>query len=154
MYECRHPDTPCFTTHCRIKPQALWSRSFKYYKQHQMSDDVFVGGSEWIYFIVFRMARYNNTNNNIIFCNIYYWKYFLDVESPPSQSVSAFSDQSADKSSTKQSNDDVSIKHCFRIKIMIIMICIISRTFGYRRQRTLFFQKQSPRRALVPRMST
>lgn len=46
MYECRHPDTPCFTTHCRIKPQALWSRSFKTYKQHQMSDDVFVGRSK------------------------------------------------------------------------------------------------------------
>ncbi|CAL7937444.1 unnamed protein product [Xylocopa violacea] len=45
MYECRHPDTPCFTTHCRIKPQALWSRSFKSSKQHQMSDDVFVGGN-------------------------------------------------------------------------------------------------------------
>ncbi|KAF3422952.1 hypothetical protein E2986_11048 [Frieseomelitta varia] len=73
MYECRHPDTPCFTTHCRIKPQALWSRSFKSYKQHQMSDDVFVGGN---------------------------------VESPPSQSVSAFSDQSGDRSSTKQLDDD------------------------------------------------
>ncbi|KZC08561.1 Protein unc-80 like protein [Dufourea novaeangliae] len=74
MCECRHPDTPCFTTHCRIKPQALWNRSFKYSKQHQMSDDVFVGGN---------------------------------IESPPSQSVSAFSDQSADKpSSTKQPDDD------------------------------------------------
>ena len=49
MYECRHPDTPCFTTHCRIKPQALWSRSFKTYKQHQMSDDVFVGRSKQIH---------------------------------------------------------------------------------------------------------
>ncbi|CAK9824157.1 Protein unc-80 homolog [Anthophora retusa] len=64
MYECRHPDTPCFTTHCRIKPQALWSRSFKASKPHQMSDDVFFGGN---------------------------------VESSPSQSASAFSDQSADK---------------------------------------------------------
>lgn len=50
MYECRHPDTPCFTTHCRIKPQVLWSRSFKASKQHQMSDDVFVGGSELFIF--------------------------------------------------------------------------------------------------------
>ncbi|XP_026299999.1 protein unc-80 homolog isoform X10 [Apis mellifera] len=73
MYECRHPDTPCFTTHCRIKPQALWSRSFKTYKQHQMSDDVFVG---------------------------------RNIESPPSQSVSAFSDQSSDKPSTKQLDED------------------------------------------------
>ncbi|XP_017753958.1 PREDICTED: protein unc-80 homolog [Eufriesea mexicana] len=74
MYECRHPDTPCFTTPCRIKPQALWSRSFKTYKQHQMSDDVFIGGN---------------------------------VESPPSQSVSAFSDQSGDKSlPAKQLEDD------------------------------------------------
>ncbi|XP_061939228.1 protein unc-80 homolog isoform X3 [Apis cerana] len=73
MYECRHPDTPCFTTHCRIKPQALWSRSFKTYKQHQMSDDVFVG---------------------------------RNIESPPSQSVSAFSDQSSDKPSAKQLDED------------------------------------------------
>ncbi|XP_053975913.1 protein unc-80 homolog [Hylaeus volcanicus] len=74
MCECRHPDTPCFTTHCRIKPQALWNRSFKTSKQQQMSDDVFVGEN---------------------------------VESPPSQSASAFSDQSADKPfSTKQLDDD------------------------------------------------
>ncbi|XP_076295580.1 unc80, NALCN channel complex subunit isoform X9 [Lasioglossum baleicum] len=72
LCECRHPDTTCFTAHCRIKPQALWNRSFKSSKQHQISDDVFVGGN---------------------------------VESPPSQSVSAFSDQSIDKQ-TKQSDDD------------------------------------------------
>ncbi|XP_034179249.1 unc80, NALCN channel complex subunit isoform X3 [Osmia lignaria lignaria] len=73
MYECRHPDTPCFTTHCRIKPQVLWSRSFKASKPHQMSDDVFVGGN---------------------------------VESPPSQSVSVLSDQSVDKMSSKQLDED------------------------------------------------
>ncbi|XP_031838289.1 unc80, NALCN channel complex subunit isoform X8 [Nomia melanderi] len=74
LCECRHPDTPCFTTHCRIKPQALWNRSFKSSKQHQISDDVFVGGN---------------------------------VESPPSESVSQFSDQSVEKTlSTKQPDDD------------------------------------------------
>ncbi|XP_076183174.1 unc80, NALCN channel complex subunit isoform X2 [Ptiloglossa arizonensis] len=74
MCECRHPDTPCFTTHCRIKPQALWNRSFKSSRQHQISDDVFVGEN---------------------------------VDSPPSQSASAFSDQSADKPlSTKLSDED------------------------------------------------
>ncbi|KAG7191052.1 hypothetical protein KM043_007098 [Ampulex compressa] len=64
MCECRHPDTPCFTTHCRVKPRALWTRSFKINKHHPLSEDVFVGGN---------------------------------IESPPSQSVSAFSDQSSDK---------------------------------------------------------
>nr|XP_033339451.1 protein unc-80 homolog isoform X5 [Megalopta genalis] len=73
LCECRHPDTPCFTAHCRIKPQALWNRSFKSSKQHQISDDVFVGGN---------------------------------IESPPSQSVSAFSDQSIDKQSKQQDDDN------------------------------------------------
>lgn len=34
--------------------------------------------------------------------------YLLDIESPPSQSVSAFSDQSSDKPSAKQLDEDVS----------------------------------------------
>ncbi|EFN85740.1 Uncharacterized protein KIAA1843 [Harpegnathos saltator] len=66
MYECRHPDASCFTTHCRAKPRLYWSRSLKSAKHHMLSDDVFVGGN---------------------------------IESPPSQSVSAFSDQSAPPSS-------------------------------------------------------
>ncbi|XP_076677709.1 unc80, NALCN channel complex subunit isoform X4 [Andrena cerasifolii] len=74
MYDCRHPDTSCFTTHCRIKPQALWNRYFKSSKQNQTSDDVFVGGN---------------------------------IESPPSQSASGFSDQSNDKPlSGKQPDED------------------------------------------------
>ncbi|XP_032667273.1 protein unc-80 homolog isoform X11 [Odontomachus brunneus] len=67
MYECRHPEASCFTTHCRAKPRLYWSRSFKSaYKHHILSDDVFVGGN---------------------------------VESPPSQSISAYSDQAAPPSS-------------------------------------------------------
>ncbi|KAK2588606.1 hypothetical protein KPH14_006375 [Odynerus spinipes] len=45
MCDCRHPDTPCFTARCRIKPRVLWSRSFKFSQHHQMPDDVFVGGN-------------------------------------------------------------------------------------------------------------
>ncbi|XP_018375379.1 PREDICTED: protein unc-80 homolog isoform X1 [Trachymyrmex cornetzi] len=45
MYECRHPDTPCFTAHCRAKPRIYWSQSFKSAKHHMLSDDVFVGGN-------------------------------------------------------------------------------------------------------------
>ncbi|XP_046830154.1 protein unc-80 homolog isoform X11 [Vespa crabro] len=45
MYECRHPDTACFTAHCRVKPRVLWNRSFKFVQHHQMPDDVFVGGN-------------------------------------------------------------------------------------------------------------
>ncbi|EGI65756.1 Protein unc-80-like protein, partial [Acromyrmex echinatior] len=45
MYECRHPDTACFTAHCRAKPRIYWSQSFKSVKHHMLSDDVFVGGN-------------------------------------------------------------------------------------------------------------
>ncbi|XP_015178636.1 PREDICTED: protein unc-80 homolog [Polistes dominula] len=45
LYECRHPNTACFTTHCRVKPRVLWSRSFKFVQHHQLPDEVFVGGN-------------------------------------------------------------------------------------------------------------
>lgn len=44
---------------------------------------------------------FQNENKFIIFL-------LLDIESPPSQSVSAFSDQSSDKPSAKQLDEDVS----------------------------------------------
>ncbi|XP_014469276.1 PREDICTED: protein unc-80 homolog isoform X4 [Dinoponera quadriceps] len=75
MYECRHPEASCFTTHCRAKPRLYWSRSFKSAKHHMLSDDVFVGGN---------------------------------VESPLSQSISAFSDQSAPPSSKVVDDDQQS----------------------------------------------
>ncbi|XP_011346095.1 protein unc-80 homolog isoform X3 [Ooceraea biroi] len=47
MYEFRHPDALCFTTHCRAKPRIYWSQSFKSAKHHMLSDvDVFVGNVE------------------------------------------------------------------------------------------------------------
>ncbi|XP_046741999.1 protein unc-80 homolog isoform X7 [Diprion similis] len=83
LWECRHPDTPCFTAHCRPKPRALWTRSMKMSKHNQQFDDIF-------------LAKKGATEE------------FLDTESPPSQSASVcFSDQGAPPS-TKQPDEDQS----------------------------------------------
>ncbi|XP_058795328.1 protein unc-80 homolog isoform X2 [Phymastichus coffea] len=46
IYECRHPEAPCFTAHCRPKPRALWKSFTKSTKNQTVNDDVFVGTTE------------------------------------------------------------------------------------------------------------
>ncbi|XP_035727921.1 protein unc-80 homolog isoform X2 [Vespa mandarinia] len=68
MYECRHPDTACFTAHCRVKPRVLWNRSFKFVQHHQMPDDVFVGGnseSPLSQSVVNTLTDQNNISQNV-----------------------------------------------------------------------------------------
>ncbi|KAJ8665379.1 hypothetical protein QAD02_007041 [Eretmocerus hayati] len=43
IYECRHPEAPCFTAHCRPKPRSLWKTTIQSSRAHNISDDVFLG---------------------------------------------------------------------------------------------------------------
>ncbi|XP_023318464.1 protein unc-80 homolog isoform X2 [Trichogramma pretiosum] len=45
IYECRHPEAPCFTAHCRPKPRPLWRTMTRTARSHHVSDDVFLGSN-------------------------------------------------------------------------------------------------------------
>lgn len=45
MWDYRHPDAPCFTTHCKPKPKNLLSKRDK---DKQQFGDVFVGSKQKI----------------------------------------------------------------------------------------------------------
>ncbi|XP_031777864.1 protein unc-80 homolog isoform X3 [Nasonia vitripennis] len=46
IYECRHPESPCFTAHCRPKPRALWRTMTRGARPRNLSDDVFLAAND------------------------------------------------------------------------------------------------------------
>ncbi|XP_034937651.1 protein unc-80 homolog isoform X5 [Chelonus insularis] len=78
--EFRHPETPCFTAHCRPKPRSLWWKSARLGKQPTPAD-VFVG------------SRKKNED-------------IQDTDSPPSQTVSIHFSETNIPASTKEEENN------------------------------------------------